>query len=113
MREGMTPGATLAEKLAWLASVGVDGIELHDTSLDLPPNELKALFKDSPVAAANVAGSGALLDPDPKQRAAGMELTRARLRLAGELGAAGVLVVPQFGGRPLLPDLSPVKTAIE
>lgn len=114
LREGMTPGATLVDKLAWLASVGVDGIELHDaSSLDLPPAELKATFRDSPVAAANVAGSGALLDPDPKERAAGMELTRARLRLAGELGAAGVLVVPQFGGRSLLPDLSPAKTAIE
>ena len=113
LREGMTPGATLAEKLAWLASVGVDGIKLHDASLDLPPTDLTALFNGSPVAAANVDGSKELLDPDPKKRAAGLELTRARLRLAAELGAAGVLLVPQFGRGSLLPDLSPVKTAIE
>ena len=113
LREDMTPGSTLPEQLAWLERVGVDGIELHAASLDLPANELRAIFADSPVGAANVAGSGALLDPDPTERAAARELVRERLHLAGSLGAAGVLLVPQFGRRPVLPDLSPLKSAVE
>ena len=113
LREGMTLGDGLAAKLAWLERVGIDGIELEETSLGLPATELAAIFAASPVAAANVAGSTALLDPDPRRRAAGVELTRRRLDLARRLGAAGVLVVPQFGREPGLPDLSPWKSAVE
>lgn len=113
LREEMTPGDTLQEKLSWLERVGIEGIELSGRSLDLPPNELQAIFADSPVAAANVAGSASLLHPDPRERDAGKELTIQRLHLAGLLGAVGVLIVPQFGRRPQLPDLSPFKTAVE
>ena len=97
LRDGMTPGETLTERLAWLDRAGFDGIELEDRSLHLPPDELREIFAASPVEAANVPGSGALLDPRPEERAAGKELTRRRLHLAGALGAVGVLVVPQFG----------------
>jgi sugar phosphate isomerase/epimerase len=70
------------------------------------------IFADSPVGAANVAGSGALLDPDPRERAVAKEVMRRRLELAA-LGAVGVLTVPQFGSAPRLPDLSPLKTGAE
>jgi sugar phosphate isomerase/epimerase len=113
LREEMTPGGTLPEKLAWLSKAGFDGIELAGASLDLPPEELRKIFADSPVAAANVAGSAALLDPDPHERAAGKELTKERLYLAATLGAVGVLTVPQFGSVPVLPDLSPYRSAVE
>ena len=91
LREEMTPGKTLAERLAFLERVGMEGIELT-ASLTLPEGELKAILADSPVRTANVAGSSALLDPDPAARREGMELTKARLALAGEPGAAGVPV---------------------
>jgi sugar phosphate isomerase/epimerase len=113
LREDMTPGQSLPEKLAWLARVGLDGIELHATSLTLPEAELRATFADSPVRAANVAGGMGLLNPDPVERTRGKETTIRRLHLAAELGAAGVLEVPQFGRYPVLPDISPYKTAFE
>lgn len=113
LREEMTPGETLPEKLAWLERVGIDAIELTGRSLDLPPGDLSAIFADSAVQAANVAGSTNVLDPDPRQRAAAVELIRRRLDLAALLDTAGVLLVPQFGRQPALPDLSPLKTAIE
>lgn len=113
LREEMTPGDTLQEKLSWLERVGIEGMELSGKSLDLPPKQLESIFADSPVAATNVAGSANLLHPDPRERDAGKELTRQRLHLAGQLGAAGVLIVPQFGRSPQLPDLSPLKTAVD
>lgn len=113
LREEMSRGTTLSEKLSWLEGIGFDGIELAASSLDLPPHKLEAIFADSPVKAANVAGSAALLDPDPKVRAEAKELMRRRLDLAATLGAVGVLTVPQFGSAPRLPDLSPYKTAAE
>jgi sugar phosphate isomerase/epimerase len=113
LREDMTPGATLQEQLTWLERLGFDGIELSRASLDLPPRELRAIFSAFPVRAANVSGALTLLHPDPAEREAGKELMRRRLELAGELGAAGVLVVPQFGRQPAMPDLSPLKTGDE
>jgi sugar phosphate isomerase/epimerase len=113
LREEMSRGDTLPEQLSWLEGIGFDGIELAAASLDLPPHELEAIFADSPVSAANVAGSAALLDPDPTVRAAAKDLMRRRLDLAATLGAVGVLTVPQFGSAPRLPDLSPYKTAVE
>jgi sugar phosphate isomerase/epimerase len=113
LREEMSRGDTLSEQLAWLEGIGFDGIELAASSLDLPPRELKAIFTDSPINAANIAGSTNLLDPDPAERAAAKDLMRRRLDLAATLGAVGVLTVPQFGSAPHLPDLSPYKTAVE
>jgi sugar phosphate isomerase/epimerase len=112
LREEMSLGRTLAERLSWLDGLGFDGIELT-TSVDLPPGELEKLFADSPVGAANVPGSGALLDPDPAVRAAAKDLMRERLELAATLGAVGVLTVPQFGAAPRLPDLSPYRSAAD
>ncbi len=60
----------MAEQLSWLDGIGFDGIELSAAALDLPPRELEEIFADSPVRPANIAGSGALLDPDPAERAA-------------------------------------------
>ncbi len=113
LREDMTPGATLREQLAWLERVGLDGIELHAGSLALPEQELRTIFAESPIRVANVSGGMTLVDIDPKERAAAKELTRERLRLAGELGAAGVLIVPQSGRRPALPDLSPLASGAD
>jgi sugar phosphate isomerase/epimerase len=113
LRENMTPGATLQEQLTWLEKLGFDGIELCAASLDLPPRELRAIFAAFPIRAANLSGAFTLLHPDPAERETGKELMRRRLALAGELGAAGVLVVPQFGRQSALPDLSPLKTGEE
>ena len=113
IREGMVPGQTLPEKLAWAERVGLDGIELHGAALDLAPEELRAVFAGSPVAASAIEGIPALLRPDPAERAAAKDGIRARLDLGAALGAAGVLVVPQFGRGPALPDLAPLKTAAE
>lgn len=113
LREEMSRGGTLAEKLSWLEGIGFDGIELAAASLDLPQRELEEIFAGSPVRAANVAGSTALIDPDPAERSAAKDLMRRRLDLAAALGAVGVLTVPQFGSAPRLPDLSPYKTAAD
>ena len=113
IREGMTRGETLAEKLAWLESVGLDAVELHTTSLTLPPEELLAAFAASPIAVSAIEGIPRLLDADPAQREAAKSTIRERLDLAAKLGAVGVLTVPQFGRVPALPDLTPYATGAQ
>ncbi len=113
LREEMTPGESLADKLSWLETMGFAGIELSGSSLDLPVDELRAAFADSSVQAANVGGASTLIDPDADVRALAMDTMRERLALSAALGARGVLLVPQFGRRPKLPDLEPLMTAEE
>lgn len=113
VREGMLPGASLGEKLASARRLGYEGVELHSPeALARPTDELVALFQESGVATANVAGVVTLLDPDPKVRAEGVATLAHRLELSAALGATGVLVVPIFG-RALIPDLSPYRAAVE
>jgi sugar phosphate isomerase/epimerase len=113
IREGMTRGETLADKLAWLESVGLDAVELHTTSLTLPPDELIATFAASPISVSAIEGIPRLLDADPAQREAAKTTIRERLDLAAKLGAVGVLTVPQFGRVPALPDLTPFATGAQ
>ena len=113
IRESMVPGETLGERLAWLESVGIDGIELHAKSLDLPADVLRETFRHSPIAISAIEGATTLLHADPATRDAAKTTMRERLALAGEFGAVGVLVVPQFGRQPALPDLSPWKSGAD
>lgn len=113
LRETMVPGETLADRLAWLAETGVDGIELFGPSLELPPAEIRATVADFPVQVVSLDGGVGLLDPDPARRAATRDQIRARLDLAASLGANGVLLVPQFGRSPVLPDLTPLASAAD
>jgi sugar phosphate isomerase/epimerase len=113
IREGMVPGETFTAQLAWLQRVGIDGIELHADALRMPREELMRALETSSIVVSAIEGIPRLLDADPDVRARAAATIRERLSLAGELGAVGVLVVPQFGRAPALPDLSPWKTAAE
>ena len=113
IREGMIPRETLAEKLAWLEAVGLDAVELHTGSLALAPDELRQAFVASPIAVSAVEGARGILSADPAERATAKQNLRERLALAGQLGAVGVLLVPQSGRIPALPDLTPLATGAE
>jgi sugar phosphate isomerase/epimerase len=113
IREGMVPGETLADRLEWVESMGIDGIELHAGSLQLHRADLITAIRHSRVEVSAIEGIPRLLDIDPAIRADAVAQTRDRLALAKELGAVGVLVVPQFGRTAALPDLSPWKTGAE
>ncbi|MFS8513966.1 MAG: sugar phosphate isomerase/epimerase, partial [Planifilum fulgidum] len=53
-----------------------------------------------------------LIAAEKEERARRIEGLKALLKAAGELGAAGVIVVPVFGGPPF-PDLRPWKSDVE
>jgi sugar phosphate isomerase/epimerase len=113
IREGMVRGETLAEKLAWLAAVGLDAVELHAATLSLPMDEIVAAFAADPVAISAIEGIPRLVSAEPTEREAAKQTIRERLTLAATLGAVGVLVVPQFGRVPALPDLSPLASSAD
>lgn len=113
IREGMVHGETLAEKLAWLEAVGLDAVELHAATMTLPADDIVAAFAASPITVSAVEGIPRLVSADQTEREAAKRTIRERLALAGRLGAVGVLVVPQFGRTPVLPDLSPLASGAD
>ncbi len=113
IREGMVRGETLAEKLAWLERVGLEAIELHAATLALAADEIVAAFAASTIAVSAIEGIPRLVSPDRAERDAARATIRERLELAAMLGAVGVLVVPQFGRVPALPDLAPLASAAD
>lgn len=113
IREGMIPRETLPEKLAWLQAVGLDAVELHAATLDLPADEIVEAFAASPIAVSAIEGIPRLVSADAAEREAAKATIRERLALAGALGAVGVLVVPQFGRVPALPDLLPLASGAD
>ncbi len=113
VRESMVPGATLEEKIALLEKLGYDGIELHQpASLDRSPDDLAAVFSQTPIRPTTIDGARGLLSPDLSQRSAAIAQLRSRLQLTGRLKAVAVLLVPIFGP-PQIPDLSPIGSAVE
>jgi sugar phosphate isomerase/epimerase len=113
VREGMIPGTNLEERIAVVDRLGFDGIELHSPeTMRRSAEELVATFDEQRVRPTTIDGVRKLLDPDPVERAASLTLLRERLDLCARLDAVAVLVVPIFG-RALLPDLSPLRSAVE
>lgn len=110
VRENLAPGATLPERLAALERLGFDAVE-PIASLELPRGELAAAFAASTVRPSLVGGSRLLFDLDRERRSAGMDVMRARIALAAEIGAPGVLIAAYMP--PPWPDLSPIGTGVE
>ena len=114
IQEDMLPGPTLEDRFAQAAELGLSGIEFWSTTLPEQASEIERLNGKGGVVAASINNGrrSRSLDPDPAERARALvELTEA-IRLAGRIGAAGVVFAPHFFG-PLLPDLSPFLNPVQ
>lgn len=113
-QENLCPGATLAEKLANLAQWGYEGIEFWGGNIADRVDEINAACANSPVKPSTICAgySGCPLDADKAQRDLAIADIKLRLKVAGEIGAVGLIFVPIFGG-PRIPDLSPYASAVE
>jgi sugar phosphate isomerase/epimerase len=71
-------------------------------------------FERSPLPVSSVCGNPTFdfLDPDARKRRTSIDQCKQYLRLCGEFKAVGQIVPPIFGG-PRIPDLSPVRSAVD
>lgn len=114
VQEDMLPGPTLKDRFAQAADLGLGGIEFWSAGLPEQVTQIERLSGRNGVVAASInhGRRSRLLDPSPEERSAALaELTQA-IELCGRIGATGVIFAPHFFG-PLLPDLSPYKSAVE
>lgn len=117
---GLLPGQNALDKARWAADHGVQGIELGVWGGGLPAikkdvDEINGLVPICSVC-GNADPTGApsfeFLNPDLQKRRASIDGSKAILEFCGQVGAAGQIVPPIFGG-PLVPDLSPFATPLE
>jgi len=111
-QEGMVPGRTLAEKLDNLEEYGYEGIEFWGSGLEERQDEIINATSQSKVKPSTICAGfrGCPLDADKAQRDLAMSDMKNLLKVAANIGAVGLIMVPIFGG-PRIPDLSPYKTA--
>jgi len=113
-QEGMAPGATLSEKLDNLAQWGYEGIEFWGAGLGERVKEINKACGASPVKASTICAGypGCPLDADRAERDKAISGAKDLLKVAGDIGAVGLIFVPIFGG-PRINDLSPLKNAVD
>ena len=114
IQEDMLPGPTLEDRFVQAADLGLQGIEFWSEHLPGQAAEIERLNGHGAVVASSINNGrrSRFLDPEPEERARAMAELSEAIELAGRIGAKGVVYVPHFFD-PLLPDLSPYKTAIE
>ena len=101
---GTIPGASLREKAEALQRTGFEGIELGAEYLNQPAEEILRQLSGTGIAVTAIVGSIKLLNPDPNERPAAIQLDRERFAMAKALGASAVIEVPVFG-EPRFNDL--------
>jgi sugar phosphate isomerase/epimerase len=105
-QEGVAPGKTLTEKLDFMESLGIVGLEIWGGGLEKRVSEIRqALQSRSIKVSAICAGfDGWLIATDPAIREKCMNSLKTIIEAAGALGSTGVIFVPAFNNQPSLPD---------
>ena len=114
IQEDMLPGPRLEDRFAQASDLGLQGIEFWSEGLPEQAAEIERLSGRGAVAASSINNGrrSRLLDTDPDERAHAMAELSEAIDIAARIGAEGVVFVPHFFD-PLLPDISPYKTAVE
>ena len=97
-QEGIAPGESLTEKLDYMESLGVVGLEPGGGNLAGRVNELRQALsgRNIQISAICAGFGGFILAEDPKVKAEFDSTMRDIIAAAGELGSTGVIMVPAF-----------------
>jgi len=99
LQEHLIPGISLSEKCVWLERHGFSGMELWAFDIEKRIQEIKTVFSHSQIRITSLVGGydGHLVHPSPLERQKAVSGIRRLIRIAGELDADGVIIVPSFG----------------
>lgn len=108
----MVPGDTIAERFENAADIGLDGIEIVNSSDMEHLEEIKQAIEDTGVRASQMSAKNLFcLDARPEQRAASVESMKEALTLCEATGAIGFIFPPLIAVKmrdgERIPNLSP------
>jgi len=103
-QESRVSGKTFAEKIAKLDKWGAVGVELTGGTIASRHKEIKAALKGTNIKVSVCCGGagGVAISKDKAQRDRVLTAYRDFFPIAGDLGAAGVILVPAFHRHPHL-----------
>ena len=119
IRENMLPAQSLAEKFRDAKQMGLNGIEITDSSWPEYLDDIRKVSQATGICPNIIShrAGGCFLDADRAERERAVNGLKQSLQMCGELGGVGVIIVPllpvRMQGRPRIPDLSPWKTTPE
>ncbi len=107
------PGETFKQRLLNLKAYGFEAVELWGNDVRDNEKEIKAALEETGLPLSTLCSGirGCLLHSDKKERETAISDMKMLLKIAGNLGAGGLITVPIFS-KPLLPDVSPLYDAI-
>ena len=105
-QEGVAPGKELIEKLDFMESLGIVGLELWGGGLEKRVTEIQQALqnRNMKVSAICAGFDGWLIADDPAIQKKCMDSMKVIIGAAGELGSTGVIFVPAFNNQKSLPD---------
>ena len=105
-QEHTAPGESLSERLDFMESMGIVGLEPGGRNLASRVNEFQQALsgRNIKISAICAGFDGFILAEDPKVKAEFDATMRDIIAAAGELGSTGVIMVPAFNGqKPCMP----------
>ncbi len=116
-QENLGFGETFEERCKMLADLGFQAVEIWGRDLLGKPENVERFGKALEETGLNVSVilvgyRGGLLSYDKQDRDLAVADIKELLKIAGQMKAIGVIVVPIFG-KPELPDVSPFMNVIE
>ena len=106
LQEGVTPGESLEQKLDFLESNGVFGLEVGGGKLPGRVIEFQKALQNRKVKISAICAGfkGWLISTEESERKKCMDTSKEILVAAGALGSCGMILVPGFNGQqPSLP----------
>lgn len=114
IQEHLLPGDTLLTRFRQAQRMHIEGIEVaFDGLAERMTPLMEALEEARLVVSAVDVGGVHLLHPDYDMREQAIITLREAMMLAVDLGASGVIFMPQNPATPRLPDLHPYKSTVE
>lgn len=101
LQEGVTPGQTLTEKLDFMETNGVYGLEVGGGKLANRVNEIQKALQNRKVKISAICAGfkGWLISSEESERKKCMDTSKEILTAAGALGSYGMILVPGFNGQ--------------
>ncbi|KPJ62643.1 MAG: hypothetical protein AMS15_03245 [Planctomycetes bacterium DG_23] len=106
-------GEAFTERVMNLKAYGFEAVELWGNEVRDNQEEIKAATEKAGLPVSTICSGirGCLLHNDKKERDSAISDMKMLLKIAGDLGAVGLITVPIFR-KPFLPDVSPLYDTI-
>jgi sugar phosphate isomerase/epimerase len=105
-QEGVAPGASLAEKLDFMESLGIVGFEPWGGGLEKRVEEIQKALQNRKISVSAICAGfeGWLIADDPAIQKKCMDSMKIIIEAAGALGSTGLIFVPAFNNQKSFPD---------